>query len=101
MDILIIRPIEYEAELKQIKNEISEIIIYPNPANTYISFIDQVNPELNYELTVIDLKGAVVMEFKEAVSGKAIDITSLATGLYCVTLVSQINAQTFHLLIAR
>jgi len=70
--------------------EIDEINIYPNP------FTDQVvvsGDFSNYEITVLDVFGNVVDDYTGVDSPLSIDLNSLSSGLYFISIQSTVDTQ--------
>ena len=65
----------------------TELIIYPNPFNTNITF----NSELNQTIEIINLIGSLVYSAKTENEKTEIDLSNLQNGIYFVKVGSVVN----------
>jgi Secretion system C-terminal sorting domain len=63
----------------------SEVVLYPNPANTTISF--QNLPEANhYNISIKNIEGKEILKTSLSSASESIDIATLMSGFYIVTI---------------
>lgn len=70
------------------ENGMMEILIYPNPSSGQI-FVRVDNLEENYELTVLDAKGSLVLTRTMTDNIEMIDLTQAADGMYFIQVKSE------------
>ncbi len=75
-------------------NELSKLVIYPNPV------LDKFRIETSVKVTlnIIDLSGKVVKEFKAIDNSNLLDITELASGCYIAKINSESDTHYFKLI---
>ena len=74
----------YNSVQTALKNtETSSFVIYPNPANDFIT----ISGATNSRVAIYDLKGRLMLN--KQVNGKPIDIRSLAKGIYLLKVMSE------------
>jgi len=62
----------------------NEFKIYPNPTSDYVNII--FNKSSNYEISITDLNGRKINQFKSKKCSNTIDVSSLSTGIYLIVL---------------
>lgn len=71
------------------------LIVYPNPANNEIYFSGVQQP---YTLQLYDVTGKKVMDQK-IMTNQRIDVSGLSSGVYNVTLFSEVKTKTFKIIV--
>ncbi|MCG3166722.1 MAG: hypothetical protein POELPBGB_02503 [Bacteroidia bacterium] len=72
------------------ENEASGILIYPNPANDILT-LELPDNLTKRKLEIMDLTGHAVLEISNFNVNSRIDISSLASGVYCVRVSSSVE----------
>ena len=83
------RSMFYEEESSKLKIE-SNIIVYPNPTNDYITIHSDLEDEL-YQIEVLDLTGRVIYELTTVNSTNSIDLSKFARGIYSVKISTELS----------
>lgn len=66
------------------KTVLSDIQVYPNPANNVISVVSPDNVTL--KVTILNLMGQVILQENDIISQTTLDVSNLPNGLYIISL---------------
>ena len=67
--------------------ELSEINIYPNPADDFIT-IDTINSLEGAIISIFDINGRRVLNYKQNANSNKVDVSSLSIGEYIIRVVT-------------
>lgn len=71
--------------------------IYPNPTQNYITIqADSFNDNQVYEINIVDLKGKLLMNSKLNQKSTQLDISSLASGIYIISIKNSDNRNVLN-----
>ena len=80
--------------LSSVDNEISELKMYPNPSDGYITFNKSI-----YIVEIFDITGKKAMIFENIITNQELDISKLDTGYYIIKIYNGINVENKKLII--
>ena len=81
----------YPTGLRDVSNELGEIRVYPNPANSIINIVDEFSQLQNATIQIKNYLGQFVFT---APFSNQIDISSLSSGMYFLTVQDKSNKRT-------
>ena len=80
--------------LSNMENEISELKMYPNPSDGYITF----NKSINL-IEIFDITGKKVMIFENIITNQELNINKLDTGYYIIKIFNDDNIENKKLIV--
>jgi len=83
---------KYESKKSINLNIANKFLVYPNPSENYVTIQGKLlNDNEEYEINIIDIKGKLLMISELNQKPTKIDISSLASGLYIISIKSSNN----------
>ncbi|HFS66753.1 MAG TPA: T9SS type A sorting domain-containing protein, partial [Flavobacteriia bacterium] len=78
------------------ENTNEAILIYPNPSSDYVTI--KCNLEEKFSIFLTDISGKHIINKKEFIDNKVLNIKNLNKGIYFITITTKNNIKTFKLI---